>query len=158
MNNHPLAGALDAWEGVVDDMETTAEGYREDGWETLELHPGDVTPLPAMAGRGGDQYGLDVLVPGDEYENLSEAVEGAEFDEYEVYRAQEGGLVFLVLATKSTATKRVVLLPLYYGIEDARLMLDRATEEGRMLTHVRPLSDDERVTFTQEEPEMLFPE
>lgn len=157
MDDHPLAGALDVWDDVVGDMEATAEEYREGGWETLELHPGDVTPLPAMPDRD-DQFGLDVLVPGDEYERLSALVEDAEFDEYEVYRAQEGGLVVLVLATKSTATKQVVLLPLYYAVESARLMLDRAAEEGEMRTHVRPLSDDERVTLTQDDPETLFPE
>ncbi|MFC6725160.1 hypothetical protein ACFQE1_12435 [Halobium palmae] len=45
-SQHPLSGALDAWERVVDDMEATAAEYREEGWETLELHPGDVTPIP----------------------------------------------------------------------------------------------------------------
>jgi hypothetical protein len=158
MNNHPLTGVLDVWEGVVEDMEATAAEYREDGWETLELHPGDVTALPSVEERKDEQFGLDVLVPGDEYEAVSELVDGTEFDEYDVFRAQQGCVVFLVLVTKSTATKQAVLTPLYYAVEDAQLMLDRARDEDVLYTHVRPLSDDERVTFTQEDPELLFPE
>ncbi|SFK58434.1 hypothetical protein SAMN04487950_0025 [Halogranum rubrum] len=158
MDNHPLTGVLDVWEGVVEDMEATAAEYRDEGWETLELHPGDVNALPSVQERRDGQFGLTVLVPGDEYEAVSSWVDGSEFDEYEVFRAQEGGVVFLVLATKSTATNRVVLTPLYYGVEDAQMMVERATEEGQMQVHVRPLSDDEHVTFTQTDPELLFPE
>lgn len=158
MDNHPLTGVLDVWEGVVEDMEATAAEYRDEGWETLELHPGDVTALPSVEERKQGRFGLDVLVPGDEYEAVSELVETVEFDEYEVFRAQEGGVVFAVLVTQSTAAKQAVLTPLYYAVEDASLMLDRAREEGVLYTHVRPLSGEEHVTFTQEEPELLFPE
>lgn len=158
MDDHPLTGSLDIWEGVVEDMEATAAEYREEGWETLELHPGDVTALPAVEERVDGRFGLDVLVPGDEYEALSELVAGATFDEYDVFRAQENGVVFLVVATKSTATNQVVLLPAYYGIEDGQLMLKRARDEGEMQTHVRPLSGDDRVTLKQAEPETLFPQ
>jgi hypothetical protein len=158
MNNHPLTGVLDVWEGVVEDMEATAAEYREEGWETLELHPGDVTALPAVEERREGQFGLDVLVPGDEYEAVSELVADVEFDEYEVFRAQQGGVVFLVLVTKATAAKQVVLTPLYYGVEDAQLMLERARTEDVLYTHVRPLSGDEHVTLTQQDPELLFPE
>ncbi|SEO94548.1 hypothetical protein SAMN04487948_108133 [Halogranum amylolyticum] len=158
MDNHPLEGVLDVWEGVVEDMEATAAEYRENGWETLELHPGDVNPLPAVEERTEGRFGLDVLVPGEEYETVSTLVADAEFDEYEVFRAQRGGVVFLLLVTKSTAAEQVVLTPLYYGVEDARLMLERAREADVLYTHVRPLSGDEHVTFTQQDPELLFPE
>lgn len=158
MNDHPLTGSLDVWEGVVEDMEATAAEYREEGWETLELHPGDVTPLPAVEERVDGRFGLDVLVPGEEYEALSTLVDGATFDEYDVFRAQQGGIVFLVIATKSSVTNQVVLLPAYYAVADADLMLKRARDEGEMQTHIRPLSGDEHVTLKQEEPETLFPE
>ncbi|WP_101294028.1 DUF7529 family protein [Halegenticoccus soli] len=160
MDGHPLSGALEIWEGVVEDAAATAAALREEGWEALELHPGDVTPLPPpTATDGGDgEFGLDVLVPGDEFDAVASFVGETSFDEYEVYRAREGGVVFLLLVMKAAASKRAVLVPLYYAVHDARPMLDRAREEGRMRTVVRPLSDDRRVVFTQEEPARLFPD
>ncbi|MFC4358022.1 hypothetical protein ACFO0N_08690 [Halobium salinum] len=172
---HPLSGVLDVWERVVDDMEATAAEYREDGWETLELHPGDVTPIPGTRDQpptapgedaaGGeavdlpeDTFGLDALLPGDEFEAVSEAIESATFDEFEVFRADSGGVVFLVLAMLAPDADRAVLLPLYYATGDATAMARRAREAGEMRVVVRPLSDDEQVVFTQADPEPLLPE
>ncbi|WP_129112602.1 DUF7529 family protein [Halegenticoccus tardaugens] len=180
MDAHPLDGVLGVWEGVVEETEATAAALREEGWEAVELHPGDVTPLPSPLGGDADvvngasgdaagsrstesadstvEFGLDALVPGSEFEAVAALVEGTSFDEYEAYRAQEGGVVFLAVVMKAASAKRAVVLPLYYAVADARGMLDRAREAGRMRTVVRPLSDDRRVVFTQDDPEPLFPE
>jgi hypothetical protein len=177
---HPLSGALDAWERVVEDMEATAAEYREDGWETIECRPGDVTPLPAPstdeippadeadgspgadrdpvdAGDEDDRYGLDALLPGDEFRAVSEAVADATFDEYEVFRADRGDVAFLVVAMLARDARRAVLVPLYYAHGRATEMARRAREAAEMRVVVRPLSDDERVIFTQVDPEPLLP-
>ncbi len=157
MNDHTLSGGLNRWEAVIDDMEATAAEYREEGWEALELHPGDVTALPATPEIETEQVGLDVLVPDNEFEELSSLVESADFDEYEVFRAQEGDVVFLVLAMQDPNTERAVLVPLYYTSTDAQYMIPRVRDAGRMQTYVRPLSDEERVVFTQTDPDNLLP-
>jgi hypothetical protein len=158
MEGHPLAGIMDAWEAVLEDMEATAAEYRADDWETVELHPGDVTPLPPAEGSNGDdRVGFDVVVQGEEFDRLQSVLEDAAFESYEAYRAQQGGVVFVVVVNRSSETRQAVLVPLYYEVARAERMLERAADEGVLRTYVRPLADDERVVFTQEEPDSLFP-
>jgi hypothetical protein len=159
--DHPLAGLVDRWEAVLDDMEATATDYRENGWTVVELHPGDVTPLPpAMGGEAldDDRVGLDVLVPDNEFEEVETAAADATFDSYDAYRAQAGSVVFAVVAVEATASELAVLVPLYYRAADAKEMARRALDRGRLDLFVRPLADDRRVVFGQEEPELILPE
>jgi hypothetical protein len=159
---HPLTGVREFWEQVVDDMAATAEEYREAGWETLELHPGDVTALPTAATAASDveidRVGLDVLLPGDEFDELQSVVADHEFDSYDAYRASEGNVVFLVIAMKSADGSAAVLFPLYYDTTDAKVMLSRVAEREEMRTFLRPLDDSERVVFSQSEPDNLLPD
>lgn len=159
---HPLSGMMDLWEQVMEDMEATAEEYREAGWETIELHPGDVTPLPAgefevEQGYDDGRVGVDILVPGDEFRAVQELVEDASFDEYEAYDAVEGDVHFVVLVMKAEDAGKAVVFPLYYREEQAETMIERVREQGEMRAYVRPLSDEERVVFTQKEPDTLLP-
>jgi hypothetical protein len=159
--DHPLAGIVDRWEAVIDDMEATAAEYRERGWTVVELHPGDVTPLPPA--RGGealddDRVGLDVLVPDNEFEAVEAETDEATIDSYDAYRAQVGSVVFVVVALEATTSELAVLVPLYYRAADAREMANRALERGRIDLFVRPLADDRRVVFSQEEPALLLPD
>jgi hypothetical protein len=146
---------VEAWDRVVEDMAATAAEYRDDGWETVELHPGDVTPLPP----DHERFGLDVLVPGDEYETVSAMVtdDGAAFDEFEVFRAVQAGHVFLVVAVEDEAREQVLLVPAYYGIKDAEDTIEAVLEQDRFPVHVRPLTIEDVVTFEPSEPELLLP-
>jgi len=175
-SGHPLSGVTGLWDDTIADMEATAEEFREEGWETVELHPGSVTPLPAGETEDGyidTRIGLDVLVPGDEFEAVKATVggpdddatgeaptaeTGTEYDEYEVFRAQQGDVVFLVVVMKSAETGRAVLIPLYYDVRDAAETLRLVREHDEMQLFVRPLDDSERVLFTQQDPEALLPE
>lgn len=174
-SGHPLSGVTDLWDDTIADMEATAEEFREEGWETVELHPGAVTPLPAGETEDGyvdPRIGLDVLVPGEEFEAVKDAVggiedddgeaptaeTGTEYDEYEVFRAQAGEVVFLVVVMKSQETGQAVLIPLYYDAMDAEETLRLVGERDEMQLFVRPLDDSERVLFTQQDPDALFPE
>ena len=157
---HPLQGMTDLWEDTIDDMEATAEELREAGWETVELHPGAVTPLPRLETDDGyedDRTGFDVLTPGNEFEAVQEAVDGAEFDEYEAYNAQTNGVVFAVVVMKAEAVDRAVLIPIYYETEDTEETVRRIEELGECRLYVRPLDDSERVLFVQQEPAALLP-
>jgi uroporphyrinogen-III synthase len=157
---HPLQGMTDLWENTIDDMEATAEELREAGWETVEVHPGAVTPLPRLATDDGyedDRTGFDVLTPGNEFEAVQEAVEGAEFDEYEAYNAETNDVVFAVVVMKAADADRAVLIPIYYETEEAEETVRRIEAEGESRLYVRPLDDSERVLFVQQSPEALLP-
>ncbi|QZX98217.1 DUF7529 family protein [Halobaculum rubrum] len=168
--SHPLAGYTEFWDDVMADMEATAEEYREAGWNVLELHPGDVTPLPNVSTDGTgievDRTGFDVLLPGDEFAAAQELVEGLEvtdetsaaFDEYDAYRARQSDVVFLVVVMKAETAGEAVAFPLYYAEEQAEPMLERADAAGELRAYLRPLDDSERVVFSLSDPETLFPE
>jgi hypothetical protein len=156
MSQGPDETVMDFWDEVVDDMEATAAEYRDNGWDPIEVHPGDVTALPP----DHERFGLDVLVPDNEYETISEAVESddASFDSFEVFRASTGGTVFLVVAVEDADTGQVVLVPAFYAVREATDTLTAARERGELPVHLRPLSVDEAVTFEPADPEPLFPE
>lgn len=154
----PNAGLEDLWGRVEEDLDATAEEYREAGWDVTRLDTGDVTPLPAANARSEtDRVGLDALVPGDEFEELQSLVDEHTFDEYETYRGEAGGLVVLVLAMLDTDDGVAVLLPLFYRTDEADAWLDAASERDETHTYVRPLDDHARVVFSHEDPTPFFP-
>ncbi|MFB6126098.1 MAG: hypothetical protein ABEJ79_02190 [Halolamina sp.] len=161
---HALSGVMDFWEAVIDDMEATAEEYRESGWDVTELHPGDVTPLPAgkdSEAEGGyldDRTGLDVLVPGDEFRTVEELAESLEFDAFDAYTAREGDVFFAVVVMQAADGETAVALPLYYRLDEATETLRRVRDGGEMRTFVRPLNDERRVVFTQADPDPFVPD
>lgn len=175
--------SADAWEQVVADMEATAADYEDRGWETLELHPGDVTVVAgeeteAEADKAGAKAeaeaeadkaegaegteeagpsGFDVLLPDNEFEELQSLVDrGVEFDQYEVFRA-ESDIVYALVAMEDTDEQVAVCYPLYYEARSAADLFARARETGELHAYLRRL-DGERIAFTYTDPELFRPE
>ena len=149
--------AMEFWDDVVADMEATAEAYESEGWETLQLHPGDVTTLAPDSESDDDLFGLDVLVPNDEFDTVEGRVEaGTTFDAYEVYSAAAEGLVLLVVAMEDRDEEFAVLYPAYYDVQNAQEMLTRAREEGELFSYLRTLTN-ERVEFVHDDPSVFAP-
>jgi hypothetical protein len=165
--DNPFPRVVGPWEQVIEDMKATADRYREAGWEVVELHPGDVhvmTGEPRTLAEQQEEYepppqrlGLDVVVPGDEYDHLRDVVAGREFDSDEVFRATEGGIVFLLIGLESRAEDAVVFVPAYYELADVEDLRRVAAEHG-LYTNVRPLTGEEVVTFTHADPGPMFPD
>lgn len=138
------------WSDLVEDAEATAAEFQEAGWETLVLHPGDVT-VTSM-----ERFGIDVLVPDDEFERVESWVESGSFDAYDVYRA-ETGIVFVLIVMKDEADERALCIPAYYRFDDLSTLLDGAREHGAIFTYVRNLQE-EFVTFTHHQPALFLPD
>lgn len=156
----PSPTLADHWEAVVGDMEATAGEYRDRGWDVVAVHSGDVATLD---GSGpSERWGLDVLAPDDEFDEVERLVdeEGRAFGACEVFRAEAGGVVYLVVALLDEDGEVAVVFPAYYdpARPEAEGMLARAREAGEMRTHVRPLDERLVVTFTQGDPELFAPE
>jgi hypothetical protein len=145
--------ASDRWPELIAEAESILEGYVERGWETLLVRPGDVTPVSER-----ERPGLDLVVPGNEYEPLAEWVEerGVEFPTSEVYSREERGVVLLVVAVLDPDAEVAVAFPAYYDREDGATdaMFDRASEEGSLATYLRRL-DGETVVFSHEDPSIF---
>lgn len=156
----PPEGVLGHWEAVVEDMAATAAEYRDEGWEVVELYPGDVMPLSGQQSNG-DQYGIELVVPGEDartVQNLVSAPDAA-FDSCSVFRAVESGIVFLVVAVEDSDRGVAIVFPAYYDSDDvdAQEMLEAATRNGEMRTYVRDLAADAVSTFSHEDPELFYP-
>lgn len=145
------------WTRVMEQMAETAGEYRTRGWEVIEVHPGDVTPMSPE--EDSSRWGLDVLVPDDELEQVRQAVEPdhAEFDEWEVFGTTAGGFVLLLLTIKDTSRDLVVFVPVYYRITDSVGIRTTARERGKIHTHLRPLTREPIITFTHDDPVLFFP-
>lgn len=103
----PPDAVMEFWDTFIEDVEATAEEYRESGWDVLELHPGDIAPQPdplhqsmtaadeeeetledaepldgepsedTAADPSEERLGFDILVPDDEFELLESTVDGS---------------------------------------------------------------------------------
>ncbi|WP_435344530.1 DUF7529 family protein [Haloarchaeobius sp. HRN-SO-5] len=148
------------WGQVVADMEATAEEYREDGWTAVECHPGDVAAIADEdVGRDDARTGLDVLVPDDEFDTVADLVDGpGEFDEVDVFRAEQNGVVFFVAALENETAEAVVLVPAYYSVGSSESFVEMVRREGELRIHVRPLDRRRILTFAQTDPDLFLPE
>lgn len=138
----------DSWLAFVDDLEATAEEYREQGYEVVEIHAGDVVPL-------ADRVALDVLAPGSEFAALQKLVDEFDPDEFTVYKAEQGETTFAVIVAEDSDRRAVVCTSVFFHYSVARQFLENATEAGFFQVQIRPLSDDEHVVFRIDEPELL---
>ena len=164
---NPFGRVVGPWEQVIDDMHATAEGYREDGLTVIECHPGDVATLTGEPRTGAElagqddpdtpdrRLGLDVVVPGNEFDDARSALTGPDPTYVDVFQATGNGMVFLLFGLQWSDT--VLLVPAYYDQSDEKALRD-VTHESGLSVYVRPLADDERVVFTLDDPEPCFPE
>jgi hypothetical protein len=144
--------AQEGWDAVVEDMEATATTYREQGWRALELHPGDSVLVDSDRRRG-----LDVLLPGPEFEELEAAVESGSFTDVEVFRAESGGLLYLLVVERDPQKETVVLVPAYYDPISSSETLESVEEDGTFKLFCRRLNDD-TVEFAHDDPSPFLPE
>jgi hypothetical protein len=155
MSNVPDSLSGDGWQQLNDDAEAVADEYRSDGWDVSRLTPGDITVV-----EEGERRGLSVLVPDDQYDAVEHQVWQTDiaFNTSDVFRRVAGGQVLTLLVQKATTAKRAVVIPLSYTVTDLESVVDPGAENEKLRVHVRPLTVDEWVTFTQSDPALFLPE
>jgi len=144
--------AADGWQAVVEDMAAVAEEYRDRGWTTLELHPGDSVLVDSDF-----RTGLDVLLPGPEYEDLEALTEDSAFSDVDVFRAEDAGLLYLLVVEQDPDSETAVLVPAYYDPGGSRENLDAIRADGELRLFCRRLNDD-YVAFVHEDVAPFLPE
>ncbi|WP_247729130.1 DUF7529 family protein [Halovivax limisalsi] len=127
----------DGWQSVLADMSATADSYRDRGWSALELHPGDAVLVDT-----DDRTGLDVLLPGDEYEELEGLVDENSFGDVEVFAAESGGVIYLLIVERDPVSETAVFVPAYYERSDPRGTLETIRTNGRLRVFCRRLNND----------------
>jgi hypothetical protein len=151
-NSNPFTEVVGYWEEVIDDMEATAAEYRETGWDIVELHPGDVTVL------NDEQYGFDVLVPDDEFDQLETVVANAVFEDTRVFHAEDEGIAFVLTVVLDSDREVGICCPLYYELQNVGDLRKQTDRDGRLDMYVRTLSNDRSVTISHDDPDLFFPE
>ncbi|WP_136602744.1 DUF7529 family protein [Salinigranum halophilum] len=104
--------ALVHWNEITDEIAQLRQEYESSGWETVVLHPGDVTAGTVTDGGPGFQ----LVVPDSEFNALEDLVgeREASFDEFEVYHAPTDDLTFYIVVLRAASLQRAVFLPVFY--------------------------------------------
>lgn len=133
----PDESVMSNWDQVVTSMENIEEEYRDEGWSTLLIHPGNVEPL----GDKEVEAEFDVLVPDNEYEELQDWMdEGGEPTEFEIYKNAEDGVMYAVVVATDPQTSLALILPLHYDHTERSSLMASAQEAGTVRIDLRPLS------------------
>ncbi|ERG90506.1 MAG: hypothetical protein J07HQW1_00529 [Haloquadratum walsbyi J07HQW1] len=146
----------DHWDSILTDIETTATRYDNDGWKSLALHPGHVTPL---AGKPDNLWGFDVLLPDDEFAILENTVADVTITDYELFSTEASGGVFLMSVTRAESETVAIIFPLYYRLGDDSIsaLKTHTAETGSVRTYLRRLENDRRIEFQYDKPGLFFP-
>lgn len=144
--------AKSGWQAVIEDMAATADAYRDRGWNTLELHPGDSVLVDSEY-----RTGLDVVLPGPEYEDLEALADDASFTDVDVFRAEGDGMLYLLVVEKDPADETAVFVPAYYDPSGSQPKLENIQEAGELRLFCRRLNDD-YVEFVHDNPAPFLPE
>ncbi|WP_226038959.1 hypothetical protein [Natrinema sp. DC36] len=143
--------AQSGWQAVIDDMAVTADEYRDRGWTALELHPGDCVLVDSEI-----RTGIDVVLPGPEYEDLESLIEDCTFADVDVFRAPGDSMIYLLIVEKDLDSKTAVLAPAYYDAGSGQAKFEAIRSDGELRLFCRRLND-EYVEFVHDDVEPFLP-
>ena len=148
----------EAWGATLDDMTALADEYEEEGWETVRIPAGSTGTFgPGDLKDDDDAFGIAYVLPGDKAEDVSELFEQSSFPEYEVYRAENDGLVYMVTALLAPDIETAVFVA---GAWEQRTALNCATtaiDRGRMYSYLQKLDGTLVGVVEHDDPEKFFP-
>jgi len=143
--------AASGWQAVIDDMAAMADEYEDRGWTTLELHPGDSVLVDSEA-----RTGLDVVLPGPEYEDLEALVDDRSFTDVSVFRAEDGGMVYLLIVEEDPDDETAAFVPAYYDPAGSQDKLETIQDDDQLRLFCRRL-DNDYVEFVHTDPTPFLP-
>ncbi|UVE51229.1 hypothetical protein KU306_04920 [Haloferax larsenii] len=148
----------EAWGATLDDMTAMADEFEADGWDTIRIAAGDTGVFGPSSLKGDEEaYGIAYVVPGDKAEEVSELFEETQFPEYEVYRAENDGRVYMVTALFAPDIETAVFVAGAWDLREALECATTAVEEGRMYTYLQKLDGTVVGIVEHDNPEKFFP-
>jgi hypothetical protein len=145
----------DAWERTLADADRTADELAEDGWRTLTIPTGAVTPKPPAAGET-DRFGFVHVVPGNYADEFSEEFDDAEFTGYDVYRKEIEREVYFVTVLFAPAERKAVLLAGAYRTDTESALEEAGEAEGMIYTHLQRLDGTHLCSVEHDQFEKFF--
>lgn len=149
--------ALIHWEEVIEGIEELSDEYKESGWKTLILHPGDVSTTANEASN--QKVGFRLVVPESELDALANTVGDDEesYNEFEVHNAPADDLLLFVVVVKSTKREEAIIFPLYYEPEIDREFVEAASEQDMIYTDITNLNQSRQFSFGHDKPTLFLP-
>ncbi|MFC5972964.1 hypothetical protein ACFPYI_16645 [Halomarina salina] len=145
------------WERLLDGMDAIAADYRDEGWETLVLHPGDVSVF--VDDEPGSKTGFRLVVPQSELDAVAELVGDAatRYDEFEVYRGDTEGLVLCTVAVKSADDASTILYPVYYDSGTDQRFVESMADGGMVYSEITNLGKSSIFSFVHRNIDPFLP-
>jgi hypothetical protein len=142
---------------LMSELHEIADQFEEDGWETIRIKPGAVT---ALSGKKRDRFGLDVIVSRDTFDEIFEMHEASEPDSssYELFKRQSAGRLYFIVGIKYPDAETIVFYPSITSLEQSEEMFETVRERGEMRTRLRPLSKENIIVISHDDPELFYPE
>lgn len=134
---------------VFDDADAIAAQYREQGWDAIAVHPGDVNPVT-------EEATLYVLLPDPEFNKSTELLSDRNIDQIRVYAAPDGKISYQLVAAEDTDEEFALCVPTYVLPSDMNSFKSKVMEAGSLGVRLRPLDDRDYLEFALEEPELFF--
>jgi hypothetical protein len=140
---------------LMSELHEIADQFEEEGWDTIRIKPGAVT---ALSGKKRDRCGLDVIVSRDTFDEVLKIHEASEPDSgsYELFKRQSAGQLYLIVGIKYTDSKTIVFYPSITSLEQSEEMFETVRERGEMRTRLRPLSKENIIVISHDNPELFY--
>ncbi|KTG29298.1 DUF7529 family protein [Haloferax profundi] len=149
----------EAWGATLDDMTALADEYEEEGWDTVRIAAGDTGTFgPGDAKADEEAFGIAYVVPGDKAEDVADLFEESSFPEYEIYRAENDGLVYMVTALFAPDIQTAVFVAGAFELRHALNCATTAIERGRMYSYLQKLDGTLVGVVEHDDPDKFFPD
>ncbi|MEF8757847.1 MAG: hypothetical protein V5A33_06390 [Halobacteriales archaeon] len=148
----------EGWSRTLEDMRSMAEQREEEGYDVITIRAQDTTPQGKPEGESEDQFGLLYVVPGNDADEFVETVDPGDFPEYNVYRADIDGRVFLVTELLDPDSMTAVFIAGNFWRHEAEPLVEAATEADEMHSYLKTLDGTVIGTFHHEGYEQFFPD
>lgn len=150
----PSDAVRGCWPKLQQDIERLSDEYESEGWSTIQIPIGDVTPLGSNSDRPAV---LEIVVPSDTLGEIERVVGEDEVDRFDVYQQNIDSDVLLVVVLLNSTAETALMYPVFYQVMEARPMLDKADAEGTIWTRFRNLEDDDEVVIEHDSPNLFMP-
>lgn len=147
-----------AWQGALEDMEALADEREDEGWETVTMMAGSTGCQHREAGdEDDDRFGMVFVVPSNHGDEFAEVFGDKEFPEYEVYRREVDGNVFLVVEYRDPETETAIFVAAQYELRHAPGMVHDAEDAEEFYTYVQKLDGTILGVFKHDSHEKFVP-
>ncbi|SFS66723.1 DUF7529 family protein [Halostagnicola kamekurae] len=130
----------DPWLELLADATAIESEFRDAGWETVLVEPDAVTPIDT-----DERVGIRAAVAQDRYAVVEGLVDRDDvaFSAVDVYYQTDGQTIFVLAVERDDESHHAVLVPLYYDLPDASVVLQTALAEGNLSIYLDPADEPE---------------